>query len=459
MRVGIVGGGISGLVAAYELQKRGIPFTLYESGWRMGGIVETTRDAGFVMEGGPDGWVTEKPWLRELLVELGLGDEMVPSNDAERVTYVYRDGVLHAIPDGMRMMVPTDLDALRKSSLFSGQAINAYEEEISRADKLKQYAAEHNEDESVASFVRRHFGDEVTRTIAAPLLAGVFGGDVEQLSASSVMPQFVAMEREYGSLIVALREKARHNEGAIFTSLKSGMGMVVETLLTKIPAEKIRSSCRVDKVARDGDAWLVGEDRFDQLVLATPTHVTRSLLFDVDMEASKLLAIDASSAVLVFLGYDAEQAREMKKQVPRGFGFLVPPGTAGTDLLAGTFVDQKFSHRVPEGGVALRAFFGSAAAERYQDESDAFLVAVARRQMEEVLKVALPEPKGSVVRKWPRSLPQYGVGHADRMRRLAERMALYPTLTLLGNAYRGVGLPDLVRDARAEAQRIATQAS
>src|SRR5665213_1277982 len=229
-RIAIVGGGIAGLTAAYELSRlanngAAVEAVLFEASPRLGGIVETVREGGFVIECGPDAWVTEKPWARELAEELGLGDQIMPSNDGTRKTYVVMDGQLKAMPDGMRMMVPSDLYALDQSDLFSAQAKQAFHVEVNRAEELKINAPQH--DESVAAFVQRHFGDEVLATIGAPLLRGVFGGDVTKLSVRAVMAPFVAMEREHGSLIAAMQARAAvsgNKQAAVFTTLQTGLG-------------------------------------------------------------------------------------------------------------------------------------------------------------------------------------------------------------------------------------------
>ena len=223
-RIAIIGGGLSGVSTAYELARRGhTDFVLYEATSRLGGIVETHRQDGFVIECGADSWVTEKPWARELAIELGLEDEIIPSNDAHRRTYLLEDGKLIPMPDGMRMMVPTDLEAIATSPLFSESARQAYREEPSRAEELKAFAASRPSDwdESVASFVQRHFGSEVAEKIAGPLLAGVFGGDIRKLSAQAVMANFVKMEREHGSLILGLQRHSRNEQEPALSSLRS----------------------------------------------------------------------------------------------------------------------------------------------------------------------------------------------------------------------------------------------
>lgn len=454
-RIAIVGGGIAGVAAAYELARltrdgAAMQVVLFEAATRLGGIVETVREGGFVMECGPDAWVTEKPWVRELAEELGLGDEVMASNDATRKTYVLIDHRLRAMPDGMRMMVPGDLNALERSELFSADAKQAYGDELTRADELRATAPE--EDESVAQFVRRHFGDEVLEKIGAPLLSGVFGGDVAKLSVRAVMAPFVAMEREHGSLIAALQSRPS-SKSSVFTTLRSGMGTLVDRMIAAIPAEWIRLGSEVGFVSYGDEGWLVGTnkevDRFDAVLMAAPVDVARSLLKPVDARAAELMEMEASSAVVVAFGFpDAA-----KLSLPPGFGFLVPPGS-GSLLLACTFVDQKFADRVPQEGRLVRAFFGGAAAERLMRCGNDETAAVARLELARILG-PLPEPQVTVVRRWPRSLPQYGVGHLERMAELEGRVSELDGLWLLGNGYRGVGLPDLVRDARSAARRIA----
>jgi oxygen-dependent protoporphyrinogen oxidase len=409
------------------------------------------REGGFVIEGGPDAWVTEKPWARELAVELGLEEELIYSNDEVRRTYVLIDGRLEAIPDGMRMMIPGDLAALDASELFSAEAKAAFRGEVARAQELRLSTPVG--DESVAEFVRRHFGQEVLTKIGAPLLSGVFGGDVGTLSLRAVMAPFVAMEREHGSLIAGLQARAGTKKVPIFTTLRGGLGTLIDHMVAAIPQEWIHLGVEVISLERDGERWLVrttvGDERFDVVMMAAPAHVARALLEPVDVRSAELMQMEASSAVVVGFGFeDAERV-----DVPPGFGFLVPPGSNSL-LLACTFMDQKFPHRVPPGERLLRAFFGGKAAERMMRCGNDETAAIARMELARILR-PLPEPQVTVVRRWPLSLPQYSVGHLERMAELEERVRRLEGLWLLGNGYRGVGLPDLIRDARAAAQTLA----
>ncbi|HEY5329337.1 MAG TPA: protoporphyrinogen oxidase [Acidobacteriaceae bacterium] len=478
MKVAIIGGGISGLAAAYELElarKRGtdIDWRLYESTSRLGGIIETTRHNGFILEGGPDGWVTEKPWARDLAIELGLESDLIYSNDVTRKTYIWKDsgnagemaGALQPIPDRMRLMVPEDLSTLDDSPLFSPSAKQAYADELANAAQLREAAPD--TDESIASFVRRHFGDEVLRTLAAPLLSGVFGGDVERLSVRAVLPAFVAMEREHGSLIAALQSKTQANK-PIFTTLRNGAASLTESLTAQLPPERLHLNRPALSLKREGALWClraskgVGKTKkhFHHILLATPADTTRTLLHPLAPQTSTLIPQQSSSAILVTFAWPAETASTLT--IPQGFGFLVPqlssgPWTldSGPSLLACTFVDQKFPHRAPPGTRILRAFFGGASAEALANASDEAIANAALTQLRNILG-PIPGPTHTEVRRWPHSLPQYEVGHLDRIAELETRIAALGNLTLLGNSYRGVGIPDLIHAARTAARTLTT---
>ncbi len=467
-RIGIIGGGIAGLTAAYEFEKarlRGsaIDWHLFEASTRLGGIVETHRQSGFTIECGPDGWLTDKPAARILATELGLGPDLIHSLDRNRRTYLLLDGQLTPIPDGMRMMVPTDLTAIDQSALFSPVAKLAFHAEPNRAADL--LAAAPNQDESIASFVRRHFGDEVLRKVAAPLLSGVFGGDVRTLSVRAVMAPFVAHEREFGSLISALAHRPPSSQ-PIFTSLRTGVGTLVDRLVATLPPDRIHLQTPIQTLNRTHLGWQTDlptptlpqtppqtpphtpPQTFDHLLLATPAHITAALLHPLSPRAAGLLPTHASSAITIAFAF-----QDAALSLPVGFGFLAPPGGPHS-VLAATFVDQKYPHRVPPGGQLLRAFFGAGTAEHLLPQTDGQLSSLALTELRAILG-PIPTPAFHVVRRWPHSLPQYAVGHLDRMAELFSLLTdKLPNLTLLGNSYRGVGLPDLIRDTRDAAHRL-----
>ena len=560
-RIAIIGGGIAGLTAAYELARLAregaqVEAVLFESSNRLGGLIETVREGGFTIEAGPDGWVSAKPWARELAVELGLESELIPSNDDTRKTHIFLttpenpSGRLVPMPDGLNLMVPTNLAALDHSPLFTETALAAYRAEPARAAEL--LASIPAADESVADFTLRHFGREVLDRVAAPLLSGVFGGDVRTLSVRAVMPAFVQMERQHGSLIKALASQPPPSSlqpATIFTTLRSGLGTLIDRLVAAIPPQSLRLNTTVIAIqpnshladGTDSPPWTVhtsttgkhrGSETFDAIFLATPLDATRRLLTPIDATAAQLLPTESSSAVLVAFAYsDATRI-----PLPPGFGFLVPPGlaedqssvisttpgsgkgsvisttpasgkgsvisttpasgkgsvistgaegeverpphfafgsstpaTAPSLLLACTFADQKFPHRVPPNGRLIRAFFGGAAADRIARCNNDEIAAIARLELARILNAnapvsgpaptPAPPPALTVVRRWPNSLPQYAVGHPARVAELESRLHAHPGLTLLGNALHGVGLPDLIRDARAAARTIAVGGS
>ncbi len=487
-RVAVVGAGISGLTAAWQLTRNqgqaSTQVTLFEASDRTGGILETVRRDGFVVELGPDSWVSEKPAARELVTELGLEHELMPSKDSTRKTHLFLEGHLAEMPEGFRLMVPASraaLEALDRSPILSPNARQAFRDELERAHELQRTAP--IEDESISSFTERHFGREVLERLAAPLLSGVFGGNVDTLSVRAVMAPFVAMERERGSLIAALeeREAERWATGrpaqAIFTTLQTGLGTLTEVLTNALPDDVLQLGRKVQSVRRantaDRTGWIVrhgpsgkgtrqqtrNEDRFDDVVLATPGHVTAELLNPIDRGLSQLLPTEASSAILVALAWT-----NLELPLPPGFGFLVPAARHGekaeSALLATTFVDQKFESRVPAGGRLLRAFFGGESARKLLADkvSDEEITVFALRELDRILCSAngerLPQPAFALVRRWPLSLPQYSVGHLERVATLDRELASIPGLHLLGNGLRGVGLPDLIRQARLLAREL-----
>ncbi|HEV3149491.1 MAG TPA: protoporphyrinogen oxidase [Acidobacteriaceae bacterium] len=467
-RIAIVGGGISGLTAAYILHRddsESCEFTLFEGEKRAGGIIETVHMDGFTIECGPDSWVTEKPWAEQLARELGLGDQLLGSNDHARRTYIARGGSLTPLPEAMRMMVPADLSTVLASPLFTDAAKQAYMTEPSRAAQLREDALANrtaDSDESVAAFVRRHFGDEVIETVAGPLLAGIFGGDIERLSARALLGPFVAMESAYGSLIVGLQQRSRASEAPVFTTLAGGLNTLVARLMEILPPASLQLSSPVLKLDIQPVGWAVktpnGGEQFDRVLLATPLDATRQLLTSLPckeaQQAATLLPTDAASGLVVAFGYGTQA--KPTPTIPDGFGLLVAAGPQNHhSLLACTFLDQKFSGRAPEGSALLRAFFASSAADELARRSDTEIAAIARSQLTALLGPLPEHADVTIVRRWPRSLPQYEVGHVARMTQFDHCLSGLQGIAVAGNALRGVGLPDLVRDATKAAHLLA----
>jgi oxygen-dependent protoporphyrinogen oxidase len=473
MRIVIIGGGIAGLAAAYELEKAqaagaSLDYTLYESLPRLGGTLASEIVDGVVLERGPDSFLTEKAAAMDLCRELGLAGDLIPSNDAARRTWIVVRNRLVPLPDGLMFLVPTRLIPTAMTRLFSLRT------KLRMARELLHPPRPAAGDESVAALVERHFGREAVDRLADPLLSGIYGGDAAQLSAQTVLPRMVEMERRYGSLTRgmlaerhAMRARAkspsktqsRRATPSIFTTLRGGMQQLVDALGLRLDPQSVRTATPVNAVERSGEGWLVRTERdankFDGVILATPAWAAGALLRNVDSTlAEELAAIPYSSSITVNLIY--EEARI--GSLPEGFGFLVPAGE-GRGLLACTFVHRKFLGRTPPGKAVLRAFLGGARKEALLAESDAALIQMVRRELSEVLGGKIlgvtVEPEHAQVTRWRRAMAQYAVGHKERVERIRARMAALPGLRLAGNAYDGIGVPDCIRLGRQAARELA----
>ena len=472
MRMAIIGGGIAGLAAAYELEKAGaagspVDYTLFEERPRLGGSLASEIVDGAVLERGPDSFITEKPAAAELCRELGLGGELLPSNDAARKTFIVVRNRLVALPDGLMFLVPTKLVPTALTPLFSLGT------KLRMGLELLHPPRPGSGDESVAALVERHFGKQAVDRLADPLLSGIYGGDATQLSAQTVLPRLVEMERMYGSLTRGMlaahrkmRSLAKHhssqtqNRGAaIFTALRGGMQQLVDTLVARLDPDRLRTATPVHAIARSGSAWSVDagntREQFDAIIMAAPAWVAAQLLAPVDAAlGADLGGIPYSSSITVNLVYQESQLGTL----PEGFGFLVP-AVEGRAMLACTFVHRKFLGRTPPGKAVFRAFLGGMNNESLLGEPDAALVSVVRREMSEVLGAkifpATAEPEHAQVSRWRRAMAQYAVGHKERMQRVSARVAALPGLRLVGNAYDGIGVPDCIRLGRQAARELA----
>jgi len=480
MRIAIIGGGIAGLAAAYELEKAraagaAIEYALFEERPRLGGSLASETVEGAVLERGPDSFLTEKPAAAELCRELGLGGELIPSNDAARKTYIVVRNRLVALPDGLMFLIPTRLVPTAFTGLF-GLATK-----VRMALELMHPPRPSGHDESVAALVERHFGREAVDRLADPLLSGIYGGDATQLSAQTVLPRLVEMETKYGSLtrgMLAAHRKMRKNQGArgpgnegakkqdsgaaaraIFTALRGGMGQLVEALVARLDPARLRTATAVRAIEKTTNGWRIhagaASREFDGLIMAAQAWAAGALLAPVDWAlAGELGGIPYSSSITVNLMFDEAKIGPL----PEGFGFLVP-AVEGRAMLACTFAHRKFLGRTPPGRVVFRAFLGGMRGEALLGETDEALVATVRREMSEILgaKTINPavEPEHVQVSRWRRAMAQYAVGHRERMERITARVAMLPGLRLAGNAYDGIGVPDCIRLGRKAARELA----
>jgi len=447
-RIAIVGGGISGLSAAYALEKkrRGgeVDYVLYETSPRLGGVLVTERVDGCLIEAGPDSFLTEKPWASELCQELGLGDQLIGSNDAGRKTYILIRGRLVEMPDGLMFMVPTKILPTIFSPLFSLKT------KLRMAREWFHPPHTAKGDETVASMVERHYGPEMVDRLADPLLSGVYGGEASQLSVRAVLSRFADMEAKHGSLgraMLAARKNAPKPNGALrplFTSLKEGMQQMVDALVQRLDGDALTTGAPVQAVTREGGGWIVSaglqSDQFDAVILAVSTQVAASLLrMSGPLLAAELGGVNYSSSVTVALGYD----QHVRGSLPPGFGFLVPR-SEGKRMLAATFVHNKFPHRAPDHRAILRCFLGGARDEQILASSDDEILRIVREELNQILHLTA-EPLFARVFKWRGAMAQYGVGHLERLQRIEALRQKLPGLALAGNGYNGIGVPDCVR--------------
>jgi oxygen-dependent protoporphyrinogen oxidase len=362
-------------------------------------------------------------------------------------------GKLVPIPDGLMFMVPTKMTPTMLSPLFSTRT------KLRMAREWFHPPRKADADETVASFVERHYGAEMVDRLADPLLSGVYGGEAAQLSVRAVLPRFAEMEASHGSLgraILAARKKmasaSKVAARSLFTSLKDGMREMVDAVISRLPASALQANSPVQRIQRQDSGWVVSagyaSDEFDAVIVATPATAAAELLGMASAElASELGGIQYTSSITVNLGYDGS----VRASLPPGFGFLVPR-SEGKHMIAATFVHNKFPHRAPKDRALLRCFIGGAGNEQVLQAPDEEVVRIVREDLRQIIKVTA-DPLFNRVYRWKGAMAQYGVGHLERLQRIESLLQQLPGVVLAGNGYRGIGVPDCIRSGTEAASR------
>lgn len=488
-RIVIIGGGITGLAAAHRILERNLEssekpeLVLIEGSGRLGGIVQTTERDGFLLERGPDSFISEKAAALELAKRLGLTSRLIQTNSEHRRSFIVSQGRLLPLPEGFHLLAPSRLWPFMKSNIFSwpGKARMALDLLLPR-----RTLNGNQDDESLANFVRRRLGSEALERMAQPMVGGIYTADPEYLSLRATMPRFLEMEQRHRSLIRALRKTvpgqsasvAPEASGArysLFLSFDRGMQVLTDTLAERVSQlashasedsgatpdfeGSIRLNTIVKSITRTQDGgrsptWKLqttGDITLtaDAVCLALPAYISANLLRNVDSQlASELDGISYASSATINLGYK----REDISHPLNGFGFVVP-FIEKRSIIACTFSSVKFAARAPAGHVLIRAFAGGALQPELLELSDDELLSRVRMDLRDLLGIN-QAPLFAKVSRWERSMPQYHLGHMERVKRIDERVAALPGLALAGNAYAGLGIPDCIRSGEAAADSL-----
>ena len=465
-RIVVIGGGIAGLAAAHrvvELAKEkslSVDLKLLEASPRLGGSIATEKIGDFLVEAGPDSFITEKPWALRLCERLGLTSHLISTQSAYQKIYVVQRGKLVALPEGFFLLAPTRIWPFLQTPLFSWHG------KLRMASELFLPRGDTNHDESLGSFVRRRFGSEALDRVAQPLVGGIYASDPDQLSLGAIMPRFKEMERDKRSIIWAMgseqRRRARNREtgsGArwsLFVTLASGMQELIDSLAEHLPEGAIRLNSPVTQLTCDEKSkiWRITVDKdetlpADAVILTTPAFQTGAIISAIAKEAaSELKQISYASTATVSLAY----RREDFPRPPDSFGFVVP-AVEHRKIMACTFSSLKYPGRAPNSHILLRAFVGGALQPELFGDDDATMEKNVREDLASLLGLRA-QPIFTRVWRHRNSMPQYHVGHKDRIKRIEGSLSQLPTLALAGSAYHGVGIADCVRTGEEAAEKL-----
>ena len=456
-RVVVIGGGISGLAAAHRLIELNpaLHVTLLEASRRLGGTLHTKQRDGFLLERGPDSFISEKPEAVALAKRLGLESHLIETNPAHRRSFIVRNGRLRPVPEGFQLLAPSRIWPFLTTDIFSlaGKA------RMSADLFLPRKITNGSNDESLASFVRRRLGREALERMAQPMVGGIYTADPETLSLRATIPRFLDMERDHRSLILAMLRKGRSETGtsgarySLFLSFDQGIQVLVDALVEAIRGCRVQLNTKVVAIERQSGFLIKTEKQdtieADALCLALPAYISAQLLQPIDQSlASQLNQINYASTATINLGY----RREAIQHPLDGFGFVVP-FIEKCSVIACTFSNVKFHGRAPKDHVLLRAFVGGALQPDMFALEEPEMLKRVEQDLRGLLRIE-EKPLFAEVSKWEKSMPQYQVGHLDRVAAIENQLAQLPNLSLAGNAYRGAGIPDCIRSGETAAEKL-----
>jgi len=464
MRIIVIGGGIAGLSAAHRLVELSpernlcLDVVLLEAGERVGGVIATKNKEGFLIEEGPDSFITTKPWAFDLCRRLGLESQLINTNDDNRRTFVVRSGELIPIPDGLFMIAPTQFKPFLTSPLFSWHG------KLRMLMDLLIPAKAGGDDESLAAFVTRRLGREALERLAQPMIGGIYTADPEKLSMRATMPRFLEMEVEHGSIIRAMLHEQKKSKGigqeysgarySLFMSLKDGMETLVNGIASHLPEGVIKLNRQVKHLEFKDNSWHVTTDQgesfsADAVIIAVASNLASKLVKGFDQSLSEDLSrIQFASSVVINMAY----RRKDISHPLNGFGFVVP-AVEGRSIIACSFSSVKFPGRAPEGFALLRCFLGGSVQPEIYEQDDAALSEIAHEEISQLLQIK-GDPAFVLLHRYPNSMPQYHVGHLELLSRIFNRVDKYRGLALAGSAYYGVGIPDCVHSGETAAEKV-----
>ena len=478
-RVLIIGGGVTGLAAAYQMRRAqdegaDITFELHERDWYLGGKVageivpDPETGEPFIVDGGPDCYSSFKPAAMRVARMAGIGDQRVPSNEAKKAVYIWRDGQMHRLPEGFIMFVPTQIAPVFETELLTEQGKSEIWRDLSVPAPERQEGVRH--DESLESFVLRRFGREVLDYLAEPFLGGVHASEPATMSLAATFPMYLDMEARHGSVIrgtslgVAARERAaagkpKDPNNTVFSSFRLGMHQLTDAIADAAGRENLHANSGVAAVraSRDGAPRYHVEfengqrAEFDAVVFATESNHGATLTADVDSELSRALAgIPNITSATCSFAFKADEVGLEKD----GFGVLIP-AIEKRDLLAATWSSTKWCNRAPEGRVLIRGFIGTPHNQDVMQKSDEGLTGIVLSELRTVMGIdENAKPLFSRFYRWTMGMAQYTMGHLDRVETIEARTAVIPGVAVGGGCLRGVGVPNCIESGEAAARKV-----